>query len=156
MMKGNKKYVLVALLILAFGVVSTMAFQLSSTTSEIPNAYAVDASSTNAQVDSVKIRPSKSGDRMIIKITLSSLTENHKYNIGVELLDTTGTDGYYDLSGSGVTITPEANGNSTLASGYYETTYTANSDATQTVTIKMDNSDIWQDVDDIMITIADH
>jgi len=151
MMKGNKKYVLVALLILAFGVVSTMAFTLNPTTSKIPDAYAVSTSDTSAQVDSVKIRPSKSGDMMIIKITLSSLTDSQDYDIGVELLDS--SDNYYDLSTA--SVDPTENSNSDLANGYYETTYSATGD-TGTVTIKLTKNSIWQDVDDIMITIADH
>jgi len=143
---------LVALLILAFGVVTTMAFQLSTPTSNIPDAYAIDASQTSATVSSVKIRPSRSGDRMIIKLTLSSLNDGEDYAIGVELMDTTGTDGYYDLSGA--RVSPDANGNEDYSNGYYETTYTA-SGTSGTVTIKLDKPSIWADVDDIMITIAD-
>ena len=90
---------------------------------------------------------------MIITLGLADMTASSSYAIGVELSDTAGTDGYYDLS-SPTSVSPSANGNEVYAEGYYETTYTA-SGTTGTLQIKLDKQSIWVEVDGIMITIAD-
>jgi hypothetical protein len=142
-----------ALLLIGFSVVYTMAFELNSPTVEAPEAYAVSDSGTAATVDSVKIRPSKGGDRMIITLGLSNMTAASDYAIGIELTDDAGTDGYYDLS-SPTAVSPAANGNEDYAAGYYETTYSATG-ATGTLIIKLDKASIWVDVDGIMILVSD-
>jgi len=149
----KKQYALVLLLVLGFGIVTTMAFELNTPDAAIPDAYAVNADETAASVSSVKIRPSKGGDRMIITLGLADMTASSNYVIGVELSDTAGTDGYYDLS-SPAGVYPSANGNQNYTMGYYETTYTA-SMATGNLQIKLDKASIWVEVDGIMITIAD-
>lgn len=149
----KKQYALVLLLVLGFGIVTTMAFELNTPDATIPDAYAVSADETDASVSSVKIRPSKGGDRMIITLGLADMTASSSYAIGVELSDTAGTDGYYDLS-SPTGVYPSANGNQNYTMGYYETTYTA-SGTTATLQIKLDKASIWVEVDGIMITIAD-
>jgi len=149
----KKQYALVLLLVLGFGIVTTMAFELNSPETSIPDAYAVSADETSATVSSVRIRPSKGGDRMVIRFSLGSLTNGEDYNIGVELTDNEGTDGYYDLS-SPDSVSPAVNGNEVYTEGYYETTYTA-SGTTGSITIRLDKDGIWNAVDGIMITIAD-
>lgn len=149
----KKQYALVLLLVLGFGIVTTMAFELNTPDAAIPDAYAVSADETEASVSSVKIRPSKGGDRMIITLGLADMTASSSYAIGVELSDTAGTDGYYDLS-SPTSVSPSANGDEVYAEGYYETTYTATG-TTGTLQIKLDKASIWVEVDGIMITIAD-
>lgn len=145
----KKQYVLALLLVLAFGVVTTMAFELTTPETSIPDAYLVDASTTTASITSVKIRPSKGGDRMIITLGLGDMTDTESYIIGVELMDGTS---YYDLSGA--TVDPDANGNEDYTNGYYETTYTA-SGTTGNLNIKLDKDNIWINVDGVMITLAD-
>jgi len=149
----KKQYILAALLLIGFGVVYTMAFELNDLDVETPEAYSVSDSGTAATVSSVKIRPSKGGDRMIITLGLTNMTASDNYAIGIELTDTAGTDGYYDLS-SPDAVNPAANGNEDYSAGYYETTYSA-SGATGTLVIKLDKSSIWVDVDGIMILVSD-
>ncbi len=144
----KKQYILAALLLIGFGVVYTQAFQLSSLDAEAPDAYTVTATSTDATVDAVKIRPSKSGDRMLVKLTISGIDGND-YVIGIELEDGTG---YYVATGA--TIDPSTNSNSDLANGYLEFDHEL-SGATEQITITIDKTNIWQDVDGLMITLAD-
>ena len=54
----KKQYAIVLLLVLGFGIVTTMAFELNTPDAAIPDAYAVNADETAASVSSVKIRPS--------------------------------------------------------------------------------------------------
>jgi len=149
----KKQYVMVLLLVIAFGVVTTMAFELNSPASQIPDAYAVTADETDATVTSVKIRPSKGGNRVIITLGLGTMTSGLDYAIGVELLDTAGTDGYYDLS-TPTAVYPVANGGEQYELGYYETTYSATG-TTGTIQIMLDKTSIWVEIDGVMITIAD-
>mgnify|MGYP006293344079 CR=1 FL=1 len=145
----KKQYALALLLILAFGVVTTMAFELTTPETSIPDAYMVDSSTTSAKIDSVMVRPSKGGDRIMITLGLDNMTDTESYRIGVELMD---GDNYYDLSG--VTVDPAANGNEDYTNGYYETTYTATG-TTGNLNIKLDKANIWLNVDGVMITLAD-
>ncbi len=145
----KKQYVLVLLLVLAFGVVTTMAFELTTPDTSIPDAYLVDASTTAASITSVMIRPSKGGDRMMITLGLGDMTNGDDYRIGVELMN---EPSYYDLSGA--TVDPGVNGNEDYTNGYYETTYTA-SGTTGNLKIKLDKTGIWLGVDGVMITLAD-
>lgn len=146
----KKQYTFALLLVLGFGIVTTMAFELNTPDTSIPDAYAVNADGTDAEISSIKIRPSKGGDRLMIKFQLGSLTDENDYNIGVELTD--GSD-YYDLS-SPDSVSPSANTNIDYANGYYETTYTA-SDTSDSITIKLEKDGIWGAIDGVMITIAD-
>lgn len=144
----KKHYILVALLLIGFGVVYTQAFQLSSIDAPAPDAYTVTTTSTSATVDAIRIRPSKGGDRMVIKLTVSG-TATEVYAIGVELETSTG---FYDLSSATISKTP--NSNADLANGYLEFDHTS-SGASELLTITIDNTSIWQDVDGIMVTLAD-
>jgi len=153
----KKQYILAALLLIGFGVVYTQAFQLYSIDAAAPDAYAVNTDGTKASVSSVKMRPSKSGDRMIITIRLTDLSAPGSYLIGVELTDTTGTDGYYDLSHPDG-VSPSPNGNEMYLIGYYETTYNhpmTSPSNSAVIDIYLDKSHIWLDVDGIMVTLAD-
>lgn len=149
----KKQYIMVMLLLIGFGIVSTLAFELYSTSAEIPEAYIVSTDGTEAAVESIKIRPSKEGDRMIITLSLSGMKKHDSYNVGVELTDTDGADGYYDLTNP-IAVSPAANGGEEYSAGYYETTYKADDD-TAVIIIKLDKSSIWCDVDGMMITLAD-
>ena len=149
----KKQYVMIVLLLMGFGIVSTMAFQLNTPAVEAPEAYSIVDSGTAATVSSVKIRPSKGGDRMIITLGLSNMTISNDYAVAVELLDDAGTDGYYDLT-SPDAVSPAANGYEEYENGYYETTYTAVA-GTGTLVIKLDKTNIWIDVDGIMIMVSD-
>ena len=148
----RKQYAMAVLLILAFGVVSTMAFQLTNTTDQIPEAYSISDDGTDASISSIKVRPSKGGDRVIITLGLANMTASNSYAIGVELLDTAGPDGYYNATG--MTSNLSLNGNEDYDVGYYETTYAASA-ATATVIIYLDNTNIWIDIDGMMVTISD-
>jgi predicted outer membrane lipoprotein len=146
----KKQYALALLLILAFGVVTTMAFELTTPETSIPDAYMVDSSTTGAKIDSVMVRPSKGGDRMMVTLGLNNMTSGNSYRIGVELMDGTS---YYDLSDA--TVDPEANNStSDYENGYYETSYTA-SGTTENLRINLDKDNIWLNVDGVMITLAD-
>ena len=144
----KKQYILAALLLIGFGVVYTQAFQLSNLDAAAPDAYTVTATSTSATVDAVKIRPSKGGDRMVVKLTVSGIDQD-PYVIGIELEDGTG---FYNASSS--TIDPSENSNSDLDNGYIEIDHTL-SGATETITVTIDKANIWVDVEGIMITLAD-
>ncbi|MBD3172676.1 hypothetical protein GF326_09405 [Candidatus Bathyarchaeota archaeon] len=126
-----------------------MAFELTTPETNIPDAYLVDASTTTASITSVRIRPSKGGDRMRIRLSLGEMTDGESYIIGVELMDGTS---YYDLSGA--TVDPDANDNEDYTNGYYETTYAA-SGTTGNLNINLDKTSIWLGVDGVMITLAD-
>ena len=149
----KKQYTFALLLVLGFGIVTTMAFELNTPDTSIPDAYAVNADGTDAEISSIKIRPSKGGDRLMIKFQLGSLTDENDYNIGVELSDNEGTDGYYDFS-SPDSVSPSANTNIDYANGYYETTHTATG-ASDSITIKLEKDGIWGAIDGVMITISD-
>jgi len=150
----KKQYVMAMLLLIGFGIVSTMAFELNATEAEVPEAYTVTTDGTNAELESLQIRPSKGGDRMIIKLQLSGPHGPHSdYFIGVELEDEEETNGLYDASGADVD--PSENSNTVLADGYIEFDYHKTHHCIDTLIIKIDKDDIWSDVDGIMITIAD-
>ena len=149
----RKQYIMVLLLVMAFGVVTTMAFQLTTPTSYIPDAYSVISDETDATVTSVKIRPSSGGDRVLITLGLGGMVSGQNYAIGVELSDAAGTNGYYDLT-SPTLVNPAANGNEVYIQGYYETTYTASGD-TANLQIMLEKASIWVEIDGVLITIAD-
>lgn len=146
----KKQYAFALLLVLGFGIVTTMAFELYTPDTSIPDAYAVNADGTDAEISSIRIRPSKGGDRLMIKFQLGNLNNGNDYNIGVELTD--GSD-YYDFS-SPDSVSPSENTNIDYANGYYETTYTATG-ASDSITIKLEKDGIWGAIDGVMITISD-
>ena len=148
----RKQYAMVFLLILAFGVVSTMAFQLTTTDDQIPEAYAISDDGTEASVSSIKVRPSMGGDRMIIKLGLADMTSGNSYAIGIELTDTAGDYGYYNATG--MLTAPYPNGYKEYLVGYYETTYTATA-ANESITIYFQKTNIWIDINGMMVQLSD-
>jgi len=149
----KKQYIMTVLLLIGFGIVTTMAFELNTPAVEAPEAYSIVDSGTAAIVSSVRIRPSKGGDRIVITLGLTNMTATNNYAVAVELNDEAGTDGYYDLS-SPDAVSPAANGFEEYTNGYYETTYTAVA-GTGTLVIKLDKTNIWIDVDGLMIMVSD-
>ena len=148
----RKQYAMAFLLILAFGVVSTMAFQLTNTDDQIPEAYAISDDGTDASITSIKVRPSMAGDRMIIKLSLADMTIGNSYAIGIELTDTAGNYGYYNATG--MLTAPTPNGFEEYLVGYYETTYTATA-ATGSIAIYLQKVNLWIDIDGMMVQLSD-
>ena len=148
----RKQYAMAILLILAFGVVSTMAFQLTITDDQIPEAYAISDEGTDASVSSIKVRPSMGGDRVIIKLGLADMTNGNSYAMGIELTDAAGGYGYYNATG--MLTAPAPNGFEEYLVGYYETTYTATA-ATGSITIYFAKPNIWIDIDGMMVQLSD-
>ena len=149
----KSQYILAVFLLIGFGVVTSMAFELNTPAVEIPEAYALDTSSTDATLSNVKIRPSKQGNAIIVKVDLAGIDGNN-YVIGIEFESEAG--GFYDLSGVTI-ITPTGvyeTGNSILFGGYLEGRYML-SGSSETLTLRVEKSEIWAEVDSIMITLAD-
>lgn len=151
----KRKYILAALLLAGLGIVSTVAFQLTASSAEAPEAYTVSTTGTDATITDIKIRPSKGGDRLILKFTLSG-TDTNSYDIGLEFEDSDDddgdSDGLKDLSLA--TIDPAPDDATEASSGYIEYTEVL-SGSSVNYNIKMDLTDIYSDVDGLMILVSD-
>ena len=55
----KKQYVMAMLLLIGLGIVSTMAFELTATGAEIPEAYSITTDGTDAILDSINKHTSK-------------------------------------------------------------------------------------------------
>ncbi|MBN2334075.1 hypothetical protein JXL21_00850 [Candidatus Bathyarchaeota archaeon] len=151
----KSKYILAVLVMLGLGIMTTMAFQLNETTAEAPEAYTISTEGTDATITNVKIRPSKGGDRLILKYTLSG-TSGNSYDIGLEFEDSDNDDGdgdgLKDLSGASIDPTPD---DATQASsGYIEYSETL-SGASASFTVTIDLVDVYSEVDGLMILVSD-
>lgn len=109
---------------------------------ETPEAYALDASETDATLSQIKLRPSKQGNKIIIKFKLTD-RDNKNYLIGVELEDDEDTDGLYNAAGA--TILPSINTNY-LDIGYFGIIHTLDG-ASEIITLIAQKTDSWSDVD---------
>ena len=146
----KRKYVLAALLLAGLGIVSTVAFQLTASSAEAPEAYTISTTGTDATITAIKIRPSKGGDRLILKFTLGG-TDSNSYDIGIEFEDAEGTDGLMDLTGATINPAPTVREDS---SGYIEYTHELSGSSVD-YNIKIDLTDVYSDVDGLMILVSD-
>ncbi len=146
----KNRYVFILVTLILFGVVNTYAFNLNTIDTSAPDAYTVQTFDTDATISQVQIKPSQSGNVLIIKFQLTG-TDTETYTIGIELEDNEGTDGFYDASGS--TITPTINSNSELTQGYFEFQHVL-SGASDQITIRVEKTGIYADVDGLLIMIS--
>jgi len=71
----RKQYVYIAFLFIILGVANTLAFELNTTDSNIPDGHSLQTMETDATINSIKIRPSKNGDKAIIRFQLTGTNE---------------------------------------------------------------------------------
>jgi len=150
----KRKYVLAALLLAGLGIVSTVAFQLTASSAEAPEAYTISTTGTDATITAIKIRPSKGGDRLILKFTLDG--PDGSYDIGIEFEDSDDDDedgdDLKDLSGATINLTPDDA--TEASSGYIEYTKVL-SGSSVNYNIKIDLADVYSEVDGLMILVSD-
>ena len=146
----KNKYIFVLVTLIIFGISTTYAFNLNTIDTSAPDAYTIQTFDTDATISQVQIKPSHSGNVLIIKFILSG-TDAETYTIGIELEDNEGTDGLYDASGA--TITPTINSNSELTQGYFEFEHTLDGTSDQ-ITIRVEKNNVYADVDGFLLMIS--
>ena len=76
----KKQYIIAALLLLGFGVISTMAFTIETPTAQkLPKVYDFDTSQTSATITKVRVTPFLNKDAIRIKVDLATLTDDNYY-----------------------------------------------------------------------------
>ena len=152
----KKQYVMAMLLLIGFGIVSTMAFTLNTpATQELPKVYSfASGTQTTGEVSSVRITPFLSADGIRFKV---GITKGDATKLTFDLDD--GTD-LLDLS-SGYTFEfKDGNDQTTYTStgivstgsvdGHIEVPLTA-SDAT--IYFKIEGTDVYSDIEGLIIGI---
>lgn len=147
----KKQYVIAMLLLIGFGVVSTMAFTLDANLNVGTKVYDIQETGSEATITKVKVRPFKDLDSMRIKVTITP-PATAAYNMTVTT----------DVDFTGCTITDSETSylaaDSDLANGYlvFNNIGTAVTSVTVTITgYTPDPENLWEDMTSLILSVSD-
>ena len=148
----KNQYIMAALLLIGFGIISTMAFSINTNLTLGTNVYDVQSTGSTGDITKVKVVPYITLNGTKIKLTITPPTSGN-YNI------TLSTD--VDLTGCSITdsqTTYDA-GDSELASGYVVFYNIGNAVTSLDITITGYNkgpaSNLWADMNSLVFTMTD-
>jgi hypothetical protein len=147
----KKQYIMAALLLIGFGIISTMAFTINTDLSLGTTVYDVQDSGSTGTISKAKVVPYQTLDGMKIRLTTTSPTSGN-YNITIT------TD--VDLTGCTITDSESSyiSDESDLANGYLVFYNIDNSVNRFNVTITgyTPNPDsLWKDMTSLVFTMTD-
>ena len=144
-----RKYVLTALLILGFGVASTLAFTLIPDTDQdkVPNFYDVDGTASTATI--TKIRTLPKGGQGTSQIRLKITTSSTSCELYIDVIDNDGSPAATPSAVSAVGATAN------IVEGVIEVTSLTSTSISMTVTGQNYESGYFEDIESIFISIVD-
>ena len=149
----KKQYILVALVLIGLGVISTMAFTLTDGPDITTAVYDITDAGASGDIDKIKVKPQGSLNK--VKIDISLTDQDVAFDLDLNLLGT-------ELDLTGATITGPNVGVYTLGSGTNILSFTGVTAASScTITID-DSSDyggtstVWEDITSLLVTLADN
>ncbi len=147
----KKQYIMAALLLIGFGIVSTMAFSVNSDLTLGTTVYDVQDTGSTGTISKAKVVPYKTLDGMKIRLTTTSPTSGN-YNITIT------TD--VDLTGCTISDSESSyiGGESDLANGYLVFYNIGNAVNVLNITITgytPNPTSLWEDMTSLVFTMTD-
>jgi len=149
----KKQYILVALVLIGLGVISTMAFSIDSDVDIQTTVYDISDDGAKGSITKIKIKPQGSLNK--VKIDISLTDQDVDFDLDLNLLGS-------NLDLDGATITGPNVGVYTLGSGTNILSFT-DVTAASSCTITIDDSTayggsntVWEDITSVLVTLADN
>ena len=154
----KKQYILVALVLIGLGVISTMAFTLNAGPNVQTEVYNILDEGANGTITKIKAKPKGSLDKVDIDIQLTD--QEVAFDLDINLLGSS-----LNLTGATISASSGAAGLHDVGPGeniiYYTNIPGGSGTTTWTLTIDATSgyvgaNTVWEDITSLLVTLADY
>jgi len=145
----NRKYVLAILLIMGFGVVSTMAFTIDPDTEKdiVPNFYEVDGTASTSTITKIRTLPKGGTESSDIRLLIT--TSSTSCELYIDIIDDDGSPAATPSSVSAVGATAN------IVNGVIEVTSLTSTSINLVITGQDYTTGYFEDIESMFISIVD-